>query len=74
MKTPTIERSKGHIGFQTLAGRCMEFFAGPDGDVYTADVRELILPNGYRAGSRFHTTKAAWDVYIKFWQLDTEDR
>jgi hypothetical protein len=74
-KTPTTERSKGHLGFQTITGRRMEFFAGPDGDVYTADVRELIMPNnGYRAGSRFHTTKAAWNYYINYWPLDAEDQ
>jgi hypothetical protein len=48
--------SKGHIAY--FEG--MEYFHGPDGDIYRAAQSSPIDIRGYRQGARFESTPASW--------------
>lgn len=51
----TRAKSKGHIGFDGD----FEFYAGANGDVFRANIGNVIDIYGYRSG-RFESSAASW--------------
>ena len=54
-------KSSGHIGFTDTH----EYFKGPNGDIYRAQISDYVGTDGYRAGARFESTPAGWESLSK---------
>lgn len=54
-------KSTGHIGFTETH----EYFKGPNGDIYRAQISDYVGTDGYRAGARFESTPAGWESLSK---------